>query len=313
MLLSTIIGNTEKIKNNWGIIKDDYDSFFIENPDIRQRIRLGKGVEEKLEQKFSSSNMAGYEIPENILFSNSNKTMNMTILGFRTKDDEEKANHVDSNVIYVTLGSANYKLISYKLSEGRIVQTYRRKDLFQGCAIIFDGSDKDIIKMEVKDLKQNRFVEITVHVDENLHVVVNKKDISDKKELKAVRATYKKTEKRMVHFVISSITGHFPTCTFIVNGTNEELVENVKEATKGIKNAALIILPAGDYTFEGELTEEEREAVDGMLQETILDAHIRAITTVGVKLPKDFCKQYRILYLFDLDPDTGKIRCLKSN
>lgn len=312
MLLSTIIGNTDKIKNNWEIIKDSYETSFIENPDIRQRIRLGKGVDEKLDQQFSSSNMIGYDIAENILFSNSNKTMNMTILSYCAKDEENK--HVDSNIIYVTLGSTNYKLITYKLSDGRIAQTYRRKDLFQGCAVVFNGANKDIIKMNVKDLKQNRFVEITVHVDENLHVVIEKKDIADKKELKTVRAAYKKTEKRMVHFVISSSTaGHYPTCTFIVNGTNEELVENIKEATKSIKNATLIILPAGDYTFEGELTDEERDAVDGMLQETILDAHVRAITTVGVKLPKDFCKNYRILYLFDLDPETGKIRCVKSN
>ena len=315
MLISTILGNSDAVKNEWEISKDQYGTVYIANDDIKQRIRLAKNVEEKLEKISSSANMAEYELPSSVVFSNSNRNMNLSIINFWSKDEKTREEHEDSNIAYVTLINENYKLISYELTDGvKIVQTYCRRDLLQGCALLFDGIDRDIILLRCKDLKQNRFVDIVVAVDENGTPYTNKfvaEQGSD--ELKKIKSEFKYVANKFIHFKMTCTPGQLPTNTFIVNGASEELVNDVKDMTKAIKNAVILTLPAGNASFSDKCTEEEAAAVHDMFQQNLVDARVRAITTVGIRLPRGFYKDYRILYHYDINPDSGEIRCIKSN
>ena len=81
MLYSVILGNLEnsEINNNWTLANDDYNNTFITNVSIRQKIRLGKNVEKKLNEiKNNSQNTAIYKIAKNTFLSNNNKNMNLS-------------------------------------------------------------------------------------------------------------------------------------------------------------------------------------------------------------------------------------------
>jgi hypothetical protein len=61
------------------------------------------------------------------------------------------------------------------------------------------------------------------------------------------------------------------------------------------------------------LSYDPKSDCDKSMVESIVDRKIRAITTIGCTLPKDFCKKYKILYLFSYDPKTNESVCIKSN
>ena len=315
MLLSTIIGDQTTVSNDWTIEHDSYDNRYLANESLRQKIRMGKNTEEKLDRVFSSANMASYEISDNIVFSNSNKNMNLLMLNFFSKDPEERKNHKDQHILYVTMSIKNYMLTSYELiGDGIIVQTYRRKGEFQGCAIQFTELNQELMVIYAKDFEMNRFVKIYVSVDGEGRVQVDKLQISDREELKKARKKYRNLTKgnRLNHFKMSCPDDWLPTSTYIVNGLEEGLVDAVKDLTKEIHNVSIMVLPAGDSTFT-DGTDEEKEALDNMFKEALIDERVRAVTVVGARLPYDFCKKYKILYLFAIDDNTGGFVCLKSN
>ena len=315
MLLSTIIGDQTTVSNDWTIEHDSYDNRYLANESLRQKIRMGKNTEEKLDRVFSSANMASYEISDNIVFSNSNKNMNLLMLNFFSKNPEERKNHKDQHILYVTMSIKNYMLTSYELiGDGIIVQTYRRKGEFQGCAIQFTELNQELMVIYAKDFEMNRFVKIYVSVDGEGRVQVDKLQISDREELKKARKKYRNLTKgnRLNHFKMSCPDDWLPTSTYIVNGLEEGLVDAVKDLTKEIHNVSIMVLPAGDSTFT-DGTDEEKEALDNMFKEALIDERVRAVTVVGARLPYDFCKKYKILYLFAIDDNTGGFVCLKSN
>ena len=315
MLLSTIIGDQTTVSNDWTIEHDSYDNRYLANESLRQKIRMGKNTEEKLDRVFSSANMASYEISDNIVFSNSNKNMNLLMLNFFSKDPEERKNHKDQHILYVTMSIKNYMLTSYELiGDGIIVQTYRRKGEFQGCAIQFTELNQELMVIYAKDFEMNRFVKIYVSVDGKGRAQVDKLQISDREELKKARKKYRNLTKgnRLNHFKMSCPDDWLPTSTYIVNGLEEGLVDAVKDLTKEIHNVSIMVLPAGDRTFT-DGTDEEKEALDNMFKEALIDERVRAVTVVGARLPYDFCKKYKILYLFAIDDNTGGFVCLKSN
>lgn len=344
MILSTIVGdqNTD-IKNEWTVESDKYKNTFITNSTIRQRIRLGKHVSNKLKKVYSNAystgykldnedveevvgEVSGYNCQNNIIFSNSNKNMNLSIIKFWSKDAEEVKNHKDTNILYVTLINKNYKLLTYALygDQPQIIQTYRRSIVsddsssvaYQGCAIEFPSIESDtpvdILVMTAKDFKLNRYVKITISVDKDYHVLINKSIIEDKKERQKLGAINGKMKKGMVQFYITCPSGYLPTSTFIVNGTNEDLVNDVAELAEKV-NGTVLSLPAGQDSFTDKMNEEEKTAIYDMFDKAFDNGRIRAVTTVGVRLPFEFSRKYKLLYIFDLNPDTGVITCVRSN
>lgn len=304
------------VSNDWNIKTDEYNNTFIANDSIKQRIQLGKNIEHKIERVHSSANMAGYEIAENVVFSNSNKNMNISLLNFWSKDKEDIENHKDQHIIYITLVTKGYKLLDYEvIGAANIVQTYRRKDGFQGCALTFDELNQELMVLFVKDYNKNRYVQITVFVDGEGKVQIDKVLTEADEIVKDLRAVEKKLSKgKMHHFRLTFPKGYLPTATFIVDGsegTDDKYVNKVKALTENIKNAKILVLPAGDSTFESG-TDEEKEALDNMFKKYIVDERVRAVTLVNCKLPYDFCKKYKVLYLFSMD-ENGEVNCIRSN
>jgi hypothetical protein len=324
MLLSCILGDQSKVSNDWEIITDEYENVFIANDSIRQRIRLGKKVADTLNKVYSSANTAGYEmisgyeIAQNIVFSNNNKNMNLSLLGFWSKNRNEKKNHVDKHIVYVTLVSKNYLLLGYDEKDNRIIQTYRKLDkndpdaTLQGCGIEYNAFGTDVISLRVWDISANRYALITISTDEEGKLLINKDYDLDKSEFKEMKNIRKNLGKRLVHFKITCKKGYLPTSTYIVNGLVEGLAEKVQELTADVPNAQIIVLPAGDTTFK-DGTEEEIAAINDMFDEALLQNRIKAVTLIGVSLPPDYCRKYKLLYQFRFNENTERIECIRSN
>ena len=87
MLYDVSIGKP-KNKHSWEIFKDKYGSTFVSSKALKQRIRLGGGVDEicnpvvsnKITSVWADSYIEGYELSDYIKFSNSNRNMNLTAI-----------------------------------------------------------------------------------------------------------------------------------------------------------------------------------------------------------------------------------------
>ena len=116
----------------------------------------------------------------------------------------------------------------------------------------------------------------------------------------------------MVHFLSSCPEGYLPTSTYIVNGLVEGLSDKVAELTDSVKNAQILVLPSGDNSFKTN-NKEEIQAIKDMFNEHIVNERVKAVTLIGVDLPVDICREFKILYQFKFNEDTNLIECIRSN
>lgn len=312
MLYSVIIGDGNSgLTNDWTLSNDSYDNTFISNESIRQRIRLGKKVNKKLDNVYSDEKSAAYEIATNTFLSNNNKNMNLSLMNFWTQNPEVNANHIDDNILYITFLNKDYRMIEYKVYNREVIQTYRNRGEYQGLAITFkalDTFDVVMFTMLAKDLKNNNFVEINVSIDENGKIKTTYDEIVNPDVINDCKFRLKKLGTRFHHFMMD-VDG-FPTNTFIIDN---KYAEKIKDLLIAVPNAQVISLIGGSAAFDDDITDEEKESVREILQACIVDQRVRAITTVGIRLPKTFCKTYNILYHFNYDIKNNKLTCVKSN
>lgn len=308
MLISMILGNNiDGLNNDWNLTTDTYGNTFIVNDSIRQRIRLGKNVKKVLNKICDSNNIAAYTLPTSTFLSNNNKNMNLSLMNFWSQDNEVKANHVDDNILYITFPNKDFKMVEYH-TDYKVLQTYRKKGEYQGLGIVFTHADGVLFTMKAQDLNDKTMVEIVVTLDENGNMDVNYNTIEDKKEVGRLIGKMKKFGPRVPHFVMS--VDKLPTNTFIID---DDYSDAVKELLNDIPNAQVISLIGGTEAFSEDRTDEENNAVDELMKKHIVDERVRAVTAIGVRLPKTFCRTYNILYLFNYDMETGEITCVRSN
>lgn len=303
MIYSVIIGDQSAIKNDWSVETDQYKNIFFRNDDIRQKIRIGSKVKkEEITLVASSSNFKAYETPKNTFFSNNYKNMNLYLLNFYSKNNEE--NHEDEDLVYLTIDKDSYTIYDYNVYGNSIIQTYRKKDSYQGCAILIKNMETTkVITLTVKDHKTNRFTEISVFLDEletgPSSIRVEKNQISDNNEIMSLKKIIRRNPKFNRYFKIELPIGKLATSTYI---TTDDKKEFVRSLVDDIPDANIIIVDESDL-----------QHYDNLLKEELVNKRIRAVTTVGVDLPLTFCKDYNILYLFSYDEKFNFIRCLKSN
>lgn len=336
MLFSVIVGNQQKVGNEWEVRKDEYENSYVHNDSIRQRIRLGKNVPKHLNVDYSCANVIAfhfddeeataadaqyadvkaYKVASKTFISNNNKNMNLALLNFYSKDKEVMEAHKDDNIIYLTMVTDNYQLIDYIAAEDvEIIQTYRKKALYQGCVITFkDGTELpengEVIYLYVKDLVKNRYVAIRISIVEigegKVRLTVNKEGIN-KDYLKTLIKTHKKLEsmKRQMQFKIQVPAGKLLTRVYISDAdAADELQEILNE--KEISNYTIIPMSKNDdYTKD--------PVLKGQFDQEIAKERVRAVTTYKTTLPRTFCKDYNIMYLFDYDKESDQLKCLKSN
>jgi len=308
MLLSMILGDQNTgITNEWNMVTDSYGNAFISNESIRQRIRLGKNVKKVLDKVYENNGVVGYNMANTTFLSNNNKNMNLSLMNFWSKDPEVKANHKDDNVLYITFLNKDYKMIEYSTGY-EVIQTYRKKDEYQGLAVVFKDCQNIIFKMKALKLETNEFVEIIVSGDENFIISSQCSTITDKRLINILKGKMKKLGNRVNHFVMD--VDRFPTNTFIID---DKYAEQMESLLSTIPNAHIISLIGGSAAFAEERTEDEKAAINALMQSQIVDERVRAVTTIGVKLPKTFCRTYNILYLFNYDIENNRITCVKSN
>ena len=218
-LYNVIIGDQTLVSNNWVKITDEYDNMFITNVSIRQRIRVGKKVavgEDIFEKLSSASNMAVYKLPDNTLLSNSNTTMNLTLMNESKKQKKKEP----MDVVYVTLNNKNYVLLWYDDNGNNIIQTYRSNTNFQGAVVELTNTNdetRNVINLYTYNVYTYRYENITVSVNGD-SVKVTKEDLKgdDLKKARNIYRDNKSKTKKLVHFKIKLAPNIIPSSTFIV-------------------------------------------------------------------------------------------------
>ena len=290
MLFSTIIGNKNLVSNEWKIVEDRYGNSIITNPNIKQNIRIGKNVSKDLDMVYDRDNNVAYNIGTNTFISNNYSNMKLSLMNFWSSDEEVMKLHTDDHIMFLTLDNRNYRLIGYSNCGNEIVQTYKNNGIYQGCAFIFKSFDDSVFKLRVEDLKLREVVELVVGIDEDGYVFVARNTVRNNRP-----------NNRFVHFKISTDSGKVMTKAYI---TDADSKETALELTKDVKGAEIVVLEGnGDR-----LTNNDVRNI-----ENIIHDNTRAITLIGTDVPKDFCKKYKILYLFKYFDDNGELRCLRSN
>lgn len=311
-LYNVIIGDQTLVSNNWVKMTDEYDNTFITNVSIRQRIRVGKKVavgEDIVEKLSSASNMAVYKLPDNTLLSNSNTTMNLTLMNESKKQKKKEP----MDVVYVTLNNKNYVLLWYDDNGNNIIQTYRSNTNFQGAVVELTNTNdetRNVINLYTYNVYTYRYENITVSVNGD-SVKVTKEDLKgdDLKKARNIYRDNKSKTKKLVHFKIKLAPNIIPSSTFIVDSTNNELVEIAKKIAEDNKNINILMVPGNDIFTNG--TDDEKAAVSKMFEECLLSKNIRCVVTFGITLSREFYKNYKVLYAFAYT--NSEFKCIRSN
>lgn len=318
MLYSIVLGNLKTFPNEWSITEDSYKNSFITNEAIHQRIRFGKKVPVVLETNYSSVNIKCFNLPERVMIRNNNKTFGLTMLNYWNNDKEKIKEYIPDQLVYVTLNSESYKLLDYyTLCEGQersycsIVQTYRKKDSHQGCALRFKENSDFYFEIWAKDLKLNRFVIITLTIDGNGRLEVSKNTEIPKPLLFKFKKLSKRYSEKDYHFKVEfnfDDAEEFISKTYIVT---KEYYNETKEKLKNIHDSSIIVMDSSH--FDKDIDEKSSDKIHKVLEDFIINDKVRVVTLKGLKVPPTFCREYSIMYLFGTNEETDEIYCIKSN
>ena len=325
MLSSVIVGSLgAEVNNVWEITSDKNDGKYISNESIGQKIKLGKGVQPHLEKIKSSANMAVYDINEtqeeqqdetseiysitqSTFLSNSNINMGLMLLNYYSKSAEDMEAHEDDNVCYITITTGKYKLISYNPFGQTIVSTYMNYGRYQGCAIMHNASCDKIVELILRDLDAKRYVRLTVLRDPATgSITVEKVTKFERLDYEKIKTRATALGDRITQFKVN-LRG-LPTATYL---TPESMYDMVDDLTKDIRNRNILTLADGNESFEY-TDPKDIQKLDEYFTDRLKNKRIKALTTVGIRVPKDFCKKYGISYLFDYNVEKGRLFCTRS-
>lgn len=309
MLFSAMINAPYNVSNGWEIMDDEYNNTYIIHDSTRQKIRIGKNVPKDIKRGINSDNeeikVSRYSIPDNIFVSNNNKNMNLSIMNYWTDDINVRNSYESPNILYITLYNSDYKLISYDDNNHDVIKTYRKSGYNQGCAILFNNSKEDELLFTIYAKRAKDFIKIEFHkdADNDLFTSILVLDGEDKKK---IQNEYSKVSRKYVHFKMDFPDGKLATATYIVD---PDYAEMAKELIKDIPNACMIVTGTESFYIKG----KDKEKFNEIMTEQLKNARVKAITSIGVDVPIEFCKEFGILYLFNYDLETKKLVCLKSN
>lgn len=316
MLYDVSIGKP-KNKHNWEIFKDKYGSTFVSSKALKQRIRLGGGVDEicnpivseEVPNDWFDSYITGYELCDNIKFSNSNRNMNLTAIRLNERNESDK---MEYNICYVSFNPFEYELIDYSLAPQagvNIVQTFRSWNDFQGCAIQYTSLYSALIKLTLRSIKSDTYRDVMIGVDEGnkIKVIVRPLEELDLQNAKETAKKLKKSGNKTKHFGITFAKRFIPTIGVFVNaGEGDDKLLSLRNNAVCDKDAVVIALEDDKSLFN--IT----DTVEKIIVDELVNKKIKAITIVDLQLPPDFCKKYNIDYVFDYNLDTFKTKCIRG-
>ena len=305
----------------------EFYNYYFENPAIHQKIRIGDNHKStsinEIDKKETDSFVAtsySVDTPSEVKFINNNLTLNLSMVNKigNAKKKADNGNDVYlTDIAYIIIDNKDYKLASYGISNENayIIQSFKINGEYQGCAIgIADGClTGELCQLTVKNLKTGKpgLIKIEISDDKTLNVTETYQ-FETSKEYSVVKKVCDIKENKFIHFKVKFPAGYIPTKLFIVDTSDEGVIDKVKEIIDNKVNSTMICCPIGDKIFDDEYV-NHIEPYKEQFNEEILKKHIRALTTVNMTLPKWFCKTYKIYYLFSLDLETGEITCVKTN
>lgn len=316
MLYDISIGKP-KNKHNWEIFKDKYGSTFVSSKALKQRIRLGGGVDEicnpvvseEVSSVWVDSYITGYELCDNVKFSNSNRNMNLTAIRLNERNESDK---MEYNICYVSFNPSEYELIDYSLAPQagvNIVQTFRSWNDFQGCAIQYTSLYSALIKLTLRSINSDTYRDVMIGVDEGnkIKVIVRPLEELDLLNAKETAKKLKKSGNKTKHFGITFAKRFIPTIGVFVNaGEGDDKLLSLRNNAVCDKDAVVIALENENSLFD------ISDTVEKIIVDELVNKKIKAITIVDLQLPPDFCKKYNIDYVFDYNLDTFKTKCIRG-
>ena len=301
--------------NTWSLKKGDKYSY-IES-DFGQRVKFSKSLvnaqttdltpEYKLSNKVSS--IITYKLPDLFYVSNNFKNMSLSAFEFKGKTDDEMMEYLDDSLVYININTNDYTIINI-FPKVDIVQTYTTRDKFKGCVLKFSSTlDTDLLNLHVYDNKEDEFLNVYINTkdntDENGNPIINvettkvtsqklvnrlRKCINEKPKSKSFRLYYTDSEKPR-------------TNTYFTTKENRAICE---EYVKGLNtDSSLINIIEVDKDFNN---------IDESVFEKIFNTEkIAAVTAIdGLRIPNDILKKYKIAFVFNYNPKTGKLTNVKS-
>lgn len=329
---------TQGLNDIWKMQKNKkYNYATLENESIRQRIRFAKGVRlvDFTEYLVKTENDGEYDAKiydfgKGTTFSTSHTNMSLMVVS--SQDSQEKSGTQFTDIVYVTMETDDLKLLRYNLANREdmdIIQTYRKRDGYQGCAVAFNA-DKianggaiisfDIYRTDAKKIV--RFIITGEQLEGDPKLVLHVEETTiPKKEISSLRQILDKYKDRFLSFKVTLHSNPYPTSVYIT--TNDKFTPEMEKRLKknAPKDYRVIILPnekSLDYLntvdMDKEFLSDKNDiALHETLDKEIVMERVRAVTLLDIDVPYKFCKQYKILYLFKNVSDKGNTFCLRSN
>lgn len=279
---------------------------FITIDGIRQRIRLHDKIKNlNITTPITAYNDRGsfcekYTFNKNMRWINNNLNMNPMFL-LSGKDPKN-----DYLVAYITV-TPEFKILSYNTSFS-ILQTYYSKDKYQGCVVVAPMSDVD--EHEGWDLLTiNGYNNATGKYESVTFEYSEKKCAIDVSNIPITEVTEKYAEKdkrykgSLPFKIMPAKKNTLITSTYVTDEKNYDKVAS--EYTKNIKNAVIIKVE------QDEINNNPSSVVEKIKTE-IGDKRVRAITQVGVRIPREIYMELHQIFVFDYDEKKG-LKCIKSN
>ena len=314
-------------KDNWGVNN-------IVMKETNRRIRVVGDFESsmlnKIEPVKPNDEITIHDISEYHLDCNP-KNMNLIIFT-SSKSKHYRKRRVslpfdnDDALLYLTVNTNRYKLVNYILHDGaKIVQTYRHDDKdksvsYVGCAIVFNHNTEDakkgIVSCLLYDTTDNNYYIVVVNIDKDINTITyDRYSITDPSNIgidsgKMVTSVYDNLVKNLGKGISFKISDSDKIITnYIITNRDDIPDEYIDD---NIDQVSVIKVNDDDIiTSDDKKSTEYSKELEDNLTNTILKDNVRALTTVGVKIPKDFCSKFKILYLFVYDEKTGS-KCIKS-
>jgi hypothetical protein len=323
-LISISIGDVSSKANEWIVDKDGYGNGRLINELSTQRIRVDKYINlfDKKDSKTGLKKVVKdnlfsiYRLPMYSHITSSKTNLNMDLV--KTKKNDKS--HIGDNVIYVTLSNKDYSLIEYSIMDDyeRIIQTFRKKHEFQGCVILLSGNkvsekytiETPILSMVLYNIKKKQYEKVLIRTNifnkdskETDSVTIVPKEIDDPVAVSKYDKLINGNENYYHGFRISDIDTII-TSTVVTDDANFDAVQ--KLSCINDRNTIICI-------DNQSLNDTNNHEVNKVMTDYITSKNVRALTVIGnIRIPKDFCIKYKILYLFSYDINTGISHCIKA-
>ena len=316
MLYDVMIGGNV---GEWKQIQDDYGNITIDNRLISQRIRVAKNFEASCTYIFKNENgfkpktdddysVCSYSFARGTRVVRNMNNMGMLMISNRKDDPNE--------FVYLTVNNeSGYELINYSTLGADIVNTYKKKDRYQGCLIQFnpkDLKDEFATAKEIPVFKADLFTGDGIRIVEVIYDAIMNAVRFYVTDSQSIYDTFMTAhyERKFLHFRMSDCNG-FATNVIITNEKNKDELSNVLKDVRIGSPEIWVITDDQFKMIEDGSYKNDKDFME-LIDKYIVKKRTKAVTIFNVKINKDFLKENNILYLFKYDINENRSLVLRS-